>query len=139
MKYILLLAVSVIAAATAQVASVPQRIRKGKSVDQQPQDEVNFGRYASNSNLRKLVARELDDMSMSMSMDIGMIGLGPGEDDDSPIKVFAGTGGDIFSMVEAVEDAVEHNAPIAASMVGGGWENLLCTFGGMLGFGNYCN
>ena len=107
MKYILLLAVSVIAAATAQVASVPQRIRKGKSVDQQPQDEVNFGRYASNSNLRKLVARELDDMSMSMSMpaDIGMIGLGP--DDDSPIKVSAG---DVFGMMEAVEDAMEQSS-----------------------------
>lgn len=135
MKYIiLLLAVSVIAAATAQVASVPQRIRKGKSVDQQPQDEVNFGRYASNSNLRKLVARELDDMSMSMSMDIGMIGLGP--DDDSPIKVSAG---DVFGMVGELEDLVEHTAPIAASMAGEGWENLLCKITSMFGMGNNCN
>lgn len=131
MKYILLLAVSVIAAATAQVASVPQRIRKGKSVDQQPQDEVNFGRYASNSNLRKLVARELDDMSMSMSMpaDIGMIGLGPnGEDDDSPMKVSTG---DVFGMVEAAEDVAENVL-----------ETIICMLPfafSMFGMGNDCN
>ena len=81
-KSIIILALSIIAVSSAQIASTPQRIRGGNAVTQQ--EGNSFGRRNDdNSNLRSTMLRELQ-LSMSMPAGGDETPVGCMDDDECP-------------------------------------------------------
>ena len=83
-KSIIVLALSIIAVSSAQIASTPHRIRGGNAVTQQ--EGNSFGRIDDNNN--NLRSNMLRDLQLSMSMPAGQdetpVPVGCMDDDECP-------------------------------------------------------